>query len=227
MQKVLGLLGRKGAGKDTAAKSLMERGWVRLAFADPLYREVAEAFSTTVEFFARRETKETPQAELALYRCRDQIFVAVLLDHAGLRIGAVEHEDAIREFIQRDRSPREIMQLWGTEYKRKLFRDDYWIEQVRQAIKAQPTADFVITDVRFPNEAAMIQVEFSGMLARVIRPSLEHSQDDAGMAHASETLMQAYPADVELVNQDGPDGLALLDQAVVEKILQVKNAADV
>lgn len=220
MQRVLGLLGRKGAGKDTAAKVLTDRGWVRLAFADPLYREVAAAFDVTVEYLGNRDTKETPQPELALYKCHDQVFVAVMLAHAGFRLGAVEQEEQIREFLRRDRSPREIMQFWGTEYKRKVVRDDYWIEKVREVIRANPQTNFVITDVRFPNEAVMVKGEFGGTLARVVRPQQEKMDQlmvDVGLKHDSETVMKTYPVDIEFINEEGSKGQLALARAVLSR----------
>lgn len=218
MQRVLGLIGRKGAGKDTAAKVLVSKGWVRLAFADPLYRESADAFGVTVEFLGNRDTKETPLPELALYKCRDQVFVAVVLQQAGFQLG-VSDGRKVRAFLQKPRSPREIMQFWGTEYKRRVVRDDYWIEKVREVIRANPTTNFVITDVRFPNEALMVTKEFDGELARVIRPALENV-DDAGMKHDSETKMRDYPVHVTLVNEEGEEGISDLTRSVIDRILR-------
>lgn len=221
MQRVLGLIGRKGAGKDTAAKVLLSAGWVRLAFADPLYQESAEAFGVTVEFLGNRDTKETPLPELALYKCRDQVFVAIMLQHAGFQLGVTD-EATVRTFLQASRSPREIMQFWGTEYKRRVVRDDYWIEMVRKVIRDNPDTNFVITDVRFPNEALMVTEEFGGELARVLRPSLE-SVEDVGMKHDSETKMRTYPVDITLVNEDGSKGIENLAKAVLDRILKKFN----
>lgn len=36
MNQIIGLTGAKGAGKDTAAKYLIEQGWTKVAFAEPL-----------------------------------------------------------------------------------------------------------------------------------------------------------------------------------------------
>src|SRR6476661_846445 len=84
IQEILGLLGAKGAGKDTAAKLFIQKyGYRRIAFADALYLEVANAFGVTVEFLNNRDTKETPLPELALSHCQDADFVQVLGEMAN------------------------------------------------------------------------------------------------------------------------------------------------
>lgn len=216
-QQVIGLLGRAGAGKDTSAQALIAAGWERIAFADPLYREVGQAFDVTVEFLGNRSTKKTPLPELALYKCKDQVFVAVALAHAGMQLG-VTHARKIRAFLMKDRSPRQVMQWWGTEYKRKIVSQDYWVNLCRQAILAKPDKNFVITDIRVPDEAIMVTDEFAGTLVRVIRPSLEALIDpnDESVQHSTETLMLNYTVHLELINEDGPDGAAKLGQGMLD-----------
>jgi hypothetical protein len=213
MQRVVGLIGRKGAGKDTAAKALIAAGWRRLAYAEPLYLEVAGAFGVTVDFLSNRDTKETPLPEMALYKCRDQVFVAVCIAEAGMQLG-VTSARKIRAFLRAPRSPRQNLQCWGTEYKRRIVHPLYWLNQVRDIIRANPGTNFVITDVRYPDEALLATDEFGGMLGRVDRPSL-NTQTDAGMLHPTETAMRTYPVDIDLVNLDGPEGERELQQATL------------
>lgn len=203
-QKTIGLIGIKGAGKDTAASFLAARGYVRVAFADSLYREVADAFGVSVEFLGNREIKETPVPELALIHCADLRFVQVVL--------AMEPNIEVGVAMAALRSPRQIMQWWGTEYRRKLDDDSYWLNRVRKVIEASPSQNFVITDVRFPNEASFVRA-FDGTLVRISRPTLEllAEQDrlaSGSAAHPSETEMLNYPTDFTFLNEEGkPDGL--------------------
>ena len=53
--KLIALCGAAGAGKDTVADMLPAR---KLAFADALYREVAEAWGVEQHVLRCRETKE-------------------------------------------------------------------------------------------------------------------------------------------------------------------------
>lgn len=65
-------------GKDTAAEYLMERGWVRLSFADPLKRVVSEMFKVDLDLFNDGEKKnviidywnKTPRDLLIMCGCK-------------------------------------------------------------------------------------------------------------------------------------------------------------
>jgi hypothetical protein len=204
-RKIIGLTGSKGAGKDTAAAALAEQlGFRRVAFADALYLEVADAFGVTVPYLANRDTKETPLPELAIDRCTDPRFIK------ALRSAAVDHGVPLDTACPR--SPRWILQRWGTEYRRQYCRDDaYWLDQVQRAIDANPERDFVVTDVRYLNEAQFIRragEHRCSRLVRVRRPKVEammasdqSTSETAG--HRSETEMLGYPADLELINEEG------------------------
>jgi hypothetical protein len=111
-------------GKDTVADYLALKGFVRVAFADNLKKEVAEAYRTTVARLEERELKETAQPYLALIRCHDAEFIEVALTHLGLaesRFGDPSPENAARlhAAMISPRSPRWVTQLWGTEYRRQ------------------------------------------------------------------------------------------------------------
>ena len=205
MQKVVGLVGMRGAGKDTAAKILIEHGWRRIAFADTLYQEAAKAFGVTEDFLANRDKKETPQHELALAFCREQAFTTTVLAAEGLELGRSSAKELLAG-LNNLRSPREILQKWGTEYRRRLFRDDYWRTQVHQAIQAEPNVNFVVTDVRFPDEAALITEQLKGQLGRIVRPSMLGSHDPA-LLHASEVALLDYPIERVFVNEEGLENL--------------------
>ena len=213
MQKVIGLLGVKGSGKDTAAKYLvLEQGYERIGFADTLYREAAEAFGVTVEFLGNRETKEKELPELELARCKDPDYVACVAYHLGHPEGLVPEEMA------KPRSPRFILQFWGTEYRRKgapglyVGDDSYWLNRVKDAMEAKPGQSFVITDVRFLNEFNFVR-QYGGQLMRVRRPHIESLElmdraSSGRAAHASETELLHVEVDAELLNEEGnPDSL--------------------
>jgi len=214
MQKVVGLIGTRGSGKDTAALALTANGWARVAFADALYCEVSSAFGVSVDFLQDRERKEVPQPELALKNCKDPLFVAAMLHIMGLSL-ADGQWPRIEAALRAPRSPREIMQKWGTEYRRVYFSDGYWRDQIAAVIKANPTRNFVVTDVRFPDEALLLEREFGGALARVLRPGLG-GHDDPALQHASEQAMRDYPVPYEFVNEEGLDKLKAFQDQVVK-----------
>lgn len=226
--KVLGLLGTRGAGKDSAAKALLDFGWKRIAFGDAIYVEVAEAFGVSVEFLQNRGTKETPLPQLALRHCKDVAFVRVMQGiavpdslpmHPLLRavlwlimpLTMYEERQAVRAMLHQPRSPREILQFWGTEYRRRLCGDDYWLRQVTTVLDADPAGNYVVTDVRDPNEAVLITERYQGQLIRIVRPVLETAAavaNDATLQHPTETVMRTYPVHHTIINQEGLEGLA-------------------
>jgi phosphoribosyl-ATP pyrophosphohydrolase len=84
---------------------------------------------------------------------------------------------------------RGILQWWGTEWRRHQDLN-YWINKTRAKILSlEGTTDLVVvTDVRFPNEAELIE-ELGGLVVRVSRPEADHVVDP----HSSEVVMDGYP----------------------------------
>lgn len=215
--KEIGLLGAKGAGKDTLAAYLIaEHGYERISFAEELYRQAAEAFNITVEVLGHRDTKETALPFLALRHCRDVRFVEVALQTlttsqrlrraclAYVSTGKMPaHASArrVKTLLNQGRSPRWTMQLWGTEYRRKSKYgvDSYWLDIVAATISANPHKRFVITDVRFINEARFVE-RLGGLLIRVRRLQLEARE----AADRARNGTAAHPSEVELLNYQGP-----------------------
>lgn len=220
MTQVFGLLGVKGSGKDTCAKFLVEEyGFVRVAFADKLYQEAAQAYDVTVEFLSDRTTKEVELPRLSLAHCRDPGFVRTVLDERkSLALALSAHMNA-------PLSPRYVLQLWGTEYRRKRGVDSYWLDRVAHLIQADPAKAYVVTDVRFKNEARFIE-GLGGRLFRIRRPELEAKEAteralQGTAAHPSETELLTWPVHQELVNIEGhPEALRKAVQDVMRCLAQ-------
>lgn len=184
--KLIALCGAAGAGKDTVADMLPAR---KLAFADALYREVAEAWGVEQHVLRCREAKETPTGELALFRCADDSFVvdSHFGDHWGIA-----------------RSPRQILQWWG-DYRRAQD-PDYFVNVARfetNLLRAEGHS-VVITDVRFPNEAALVR-QLGGQLWQIRRPGYEAG----GTGHASDTDGGEFHPDRVLENDGSPMDLQI------------------
>lgn len=91
-------------------------------------------------------------------------------------------------------TPRKLLQMLGTECLRKGYSDDVWIRALRRHMllvdeARRWTSHWVITDVRFPNEAAAIK-EWGGLLWRVDRPTSGAS--GGVVAHPSETALDGF-----------------------------------
>lgn len=188
---LLGMAGTAGSGKDAVADYLVQRyGFVKFSFSDSLYREVVAAFGLPDDSLLRdRATKEVPCSELMLVNCRDLDFVECTVP-------------VLRESHSKYQSPRQILQWWGTEYRRAQD-PNYWIDQAEQWLTRMfefPQYPehrhqlFVNTSVRFPNEHAWVK-ELDG--------NVWHLRRDAAApvaGHVSETPLPVLENEREIFN---------------------------
>lgn len=179
--QIIGLTGPAGCGKDTVADLLFAHaGFVKFSFADPLYAEVAQAFDVGVSHLQHRETKEHPLSALALRCCRSDGFVG--------RMGVMHALAGQTLDVDAPRSPRQILQWWGTDYRRHQHQN-YWTAHMQGRINGWPGYSFVIADVRFADEAALV-LQGGGAIWRVERPGV----GVAPGAHVSETAGTEFGA---------------------------------
>ncbi len=166
---LLGISGKKQSGKDTCAEMIEEAlagdrfAYVRLAFADALYEEVAE-------FLIKQKTSilisEGARPVLACSIPRSLVEAKV----AHIKANKPDY--------------RLLLQWWGTDYRRKSD-PDYWIKRWLAKFRELPDNSFVVVpDVRFLNEAECVE-KMGGLLARVTR----HASEDT---HASEVELDDY-----------------------------------
>ncbi len=189
---VIGLTGLAGAGKDTVADTLVTHaGFSKIAFADALRDEVLEAFERSDRaLWTRRETKEEPTERLALGWCTNMEFVQAV--NAAVFGGNMPLGE-----LDEPRSPRQILQWWGTEYRRAQF-DGYWVSLLSNRVRTlqgQGQPHIVVTDCRFANEAACVRA-LGGQIWQVFRPGLAAVEG----GHASQTSGDALKPERFVVN---------------------------
>lgn len=159
---LIGLTGYARTGKDTVAQTLVQEfGFVRMAFADGL-RDLAAAVDPHV--MARINTAD-----------EHPVLYSELLREVGY------------DRAKANPDVRRLLQRMGTEGVRGVLGDSTWRDLVATKIAAAGTADIVITDVRFLNEAKMI-TELGGVVVRTVRPGFGRQT-----GHSSETEMETYP----------------------------------
>lgn len=175
---LVALTGLAGSGKDTVADILVaHHGFIKLAFADALRKEVSEAFAIAPDYLTQRETKEHPISALAIDHCLDPAFVKCMS-----QVFAIAGLSPV--LLSAPRSARQILQWWGTEYRRAQDAD-YWTTQADNSIFVHQHAGhtrFVISDCRFENEARMVRM-LEGSIWQVVRPGIAPVQG----SHVSET----------------------------------------
>lgn len=166
---VLGIMGKKRSGKDTFAERLInEHGFTQVRFADPL-RAMLKALDPIIY------TEDDGWTELRL----------------SWILGPDDDWEAAKELPE----VRRLMQRIGTEAGRNVLGDSIWTDAAARTI-INIDGPVVITDVRFPNEYALVEDIFDGWTVRITRPSLPVGTD----LHPSETALDdTYPR-YEIVN---------------------------
>lgn len=189
---LVGLIGKKRVGKDTFAAVLVEEfGFARVAFADPL-KEMALTIDPIID-------------DLSTTSVWNPVRLAPMVDADGWERVKDTYPEA-RRFLQRlgDGVRQFDPELWVqtgmldvADLRRAGTDNDFY----------GPAMPVVITDVRYPNEADAIR-EAGGTLVRIVRPEV-----DDGDAHASETALDGYAADLQAFNHSTVQNLQ--DQARV------------
>lgn len=165
--QVIGVCGYAQHGKDTFAARLVERhGYTRFAFADAL-KSMALALNPFVECEQQQPNR-----------------LAGIVREYGWE-GAKRREE-VRRFLQ----------VLGTEGVRAHLGEDSWVNACALSIERSGVERAVITDVRFPNEAAWV-ASVGGSMVRVTRPGFDNG---VGTAHASEAYIAELPVDFTVRN---------------------------
>jgi len=175
-QWLIGFTGFAQSGKDTAANYLVEMlGYHRVSYAAPLKDAVVAL---------------NPLTQL------DNGKYVYLGDHVKL-VGMDE--------AKKNCDVRRLLQRMGTEVGRDIFGEDFWVDQTFKAmadLEYQGIADqFVITDVRFPNEVDRIH-DTGGIVVRIDRPGIGPVN-----AHSSDMMVNTIEPDVWLMNDGSIEDL--------------------
>lgn len=219
---IIGLTGFAGAGKDTVADLLVAHlGFRKMAFADALRAEVAEGFSVEPVYLSRPETKHHPITALAMRKAPRDFLAAVAL---ALSQAAPDHRVVLTDdWLDAPRSPRQILQWWGTEYRRAQH-PRYWTRLLLQQIVAlgrMGYSRFAVADVRFPNEADTIHSS-GGLLWQVKRPGLDAATTPEGQ-HASVTDGTVFRPAATIANDYD---IRHLQQLVLGEFLALESGID-
>lgn len=178
---ILGFGHRQKMGKDTAVAAIIKArggmyGVKRYAFADELKHEYVKMCE---EAGSAYEMIQVAKVRWNLPKWVDYELGADLTDPICGDWGKQ------RTFLQ-----------WLGVYRRN--QDSmYWVRKVAKDIKQDAPQFALITDVRFPNEAAFIKLS-GGHTVKVSREGF-----DSGDLHESEHALDNYPWDYSLLGEDG------------------------
>ena len=180
---IIGLCGLIGSGKNTAAEYLMkEYGFISVSFAETLKDAAACIFGWDRDML-EGSTKEAREAR----EVKDKWW--------SERLGF-------------DVSPRYMLQFMGTEVMRDNLHPEIWaLATEKRILDFDGPADFVISDVRFPNEVDMIR-RLYGRVWHIQRgPLPEWFGKNPEHIHASETAWNNEFFDATIYNDGRIDQL--------------------
>lgn len=132
-----------------------------------------------------------------------------LLEKQKKKVLIIHYADNLKLFAknyfgwsgQKDQNGRELLQWLGTDVIRKNY-EDTWVDMVVALLKGIKTLyDYIIIpDVRFPNEIDRMRDNFDCITVRVIRPNFDNGLTEEQRKHPSETALDNYPMEYELIN---------------------------
>ena len=167
---LIGLVGFIGSGKGTVSDILQtKKGFHKISFADSLKDAVAAVFGWP------RHLLEGDTIESRAFR------------------------ETVDEFwsskLEKDITPRWVLQNVGTEVFRNGFHDNIWIYSVERKLQENRHRNIVVSDVRFPNEIEAIRKN-GGHIVRVIRgpdPKWYETADNANRYRNPSIMSVEYP----------------------------------
>ena len=168
---IIGLVGFIGAGKGTVADLLVDRhDFVKESYAN----SVKDACATIFGWNRNMLEGDTP----------------------GSRAWREQDDKWWSEKLGKPFSPRLALQLMGTEAGRDVFHPDLWVHTVMRRCENAPWNNYVIADVRFPNEIKAIR-DSGGRVIRVRRgpdPEWYDLARECNLGyHKQEVMRNAYP----------------------------------
>jgi hypothetical protein len=171
MSKIIGICGLIGSGKGTVADILvLDHDFKKISFADKV-KDGASAIFGWDRSLLEGDTDRS-------------------------RIWREKEDEFWTQEMGQTVTPRLVLQLLGTDCMRYGFYDGIWVSLVKKHMVENPHYNYVIPDVRFPNEMNMIH-ELGGEVWQVRRGEQPEWFSSAILDNTTgSNLMDAYKVHV-------------------------------
>ena len=110
------------------------------------------------------------------------------------------------------KSPRELMQIFGTDFLRNMISKTFWIDRFKEWYNTQ-NGNIVVSDVRFLNEVEMIQ-QLGGKVILVKRDGLD--SDETHESEQAEDLERRI--DCTVYNDGSLEALIAKARLLLERV---------
>ena len=210
---LIGISGKIGSGKDTVFEIIQKLcltnngpSWENKKFADKLKQIASILTGISVDNF------------------EDQEFKKVILGPEWGKETKSNSLNTTEPFVEM-MSVRELLQKLGTEVMRNSLHQNVWVNALFADYKCVPADrapngwdcdNWIITDMRFPNEYKAIK-DKGGITIRVNRPGHGKSMTDLASAHPSETALDGFEFDYTINNDGDLEKLISLVRDILEK----------
>ena len=166
---IIGFAGRCRSGKTVLSEVCEKYGYQRLSFALPLKQLCADILNISIDELNRAKNENIPiEFTIGKDVCE------ILSEETNIPIETTT-EICDGKYLH---TVRDMLQFIGTDYIRK-YNSDWHVNRLKQMI--EDNVNYVIDDVRFPNEKRMIE-ELGGDCWFVTRTTLDNVSN-----HESET----------------------------------------
>lgn len=98
-----------------------------------------------------------------------------------------------------------LLQWWGTDFRRKNFGANYWVDKTVAQIARETPDVALVTDTRFPNEAQAVK-DLGGYNLNITRLNIDGTPfvaSDRPADHPSEIALDNWNWDLKIVNSSG------------------------
>jgi len=201
---IIGVSGYSGSGKSTIGKIIWEldHTWEMKMFAGKLKLIASILTGIPVEMFEDQEFKKTDLGPEWNTKVIEKKWLPKGID---------------REDISKSMTVRMFLQLLGTDAMRNCLHDNIWVNALFADYKSPKMSEhhpskWVITDVRFPNEAKAIK-DKGGVIIRVDRPGYKPIN-----SHPSEVALDDWEFDFKIANVSDITSLELTVKEILKQI---------
>lgn len=210
---LLGLGYKARNGKDSVANFLNKKlKYVKIVhWADGVYEECRNEKSNYPLIIRHTVAQNNKENEISYSLLNDK--------HTGSRltftidqvpyIHKIFNSRHITEYGEMYDKDPEILQFWGTNFRRQFCDKNYWVnytlKKINELLKLSDSIKYIIIpDTRFINEVEAVH-NYGGLYIKVVRTNDDGSTyiaKDRDPNHQSEIELENYPADVTLTATD-------------------------